>query len=133
MHGFKSYFPSSLYTPTAASAVVAAKAGAATAVFSTPELGTVGLPEHLARERHPNLDIYKARFRPMKATLGGRDERMLMKLLVDADDGKVVGCHIPGPDAAEIARARPKSATFTSPFRLTRMFSGLISRCTIPA
>ena len=46
-----------------------------TAVFSTPEIGTVGLPEHIARERYPKLDVYKARFRPLKHTLSGRDER----------------------------------------------------------
>ena len=45
-----------------------------TAVFSTPEIATVGLPEHLARERCAKLDIYKASFRPLKATLSGRDE-----------------------------------------------------------
>jgi glutathione reductase (NADPH) len=75
-----------------------------TAVFSTPEIGTVGLPEDAARERHPNLDVYKARFRPMKHTLSGRDEQMLMKLLVDGETDKVVGCHIMGPDAAEMVQ-----------------------------
>ena len=54
-----------------------------TAVFSTPEVASIGLPEHLARERCSKLDIYKAAFRPMKATLSGRDERMFMKLIVD--------------------------------------------------
>jgi glutathione reductase (NADPH) len=75
-----------------------------TAVFSTPELGTVGVPEATARQRHPNLDVYKARFRPLRHTLSGRDERMLMKLLVDGDSGRVVGCHVLGPDAAEIVQ-----------------------------
>jgi glutathione reductase (NADPH) len=75
-----------------------------TAVFSTPELGTVGVTEADARERFPKLDIYKARFRPMKYTLSGRDEPMLMKLLVDGESGRVVGCHVLGPDAAEIAQ-----------------------------
>ena len=75
-----------------------------TAVFSTPEIGTVGLPEHVACQRYPKLDIYKARFRPMKHTLSGRDERMLMKLLVDGESDKVVGCHIMGPDAAEMVQ-----------------------------
>ena len=75
-----------------------------TAVFSTPEIGTVGLPEHLAAERANKLEIYKAQFRPMKATLAGRNERMLMKLIVDADNGKVLGCHVLGPDAAEIVQ-----------------------------
>ena len=75
-----------------------------TAVFSTPELGTVGLPEHLARERYPRLDVYKSRFRPLKGTLSGRKERTLMKLLVDGASGRVVGCHVLGTDAAEIVQ-----------------------------
>ena len=75
-----------------------------TAVFSTPEIGTVGLPEHVARERHARLDVYKARFRPLKHTLSGRDEAMLMKLLVDGETDKVVGCHILGADAAEMVQ-----------------------------
>ena len=75
-----------------------------TAVFSTPEIGTVGLPEALARERYPKLDVYKARFKPLKHTLSGRDERMFMKLLVDGESGRVVGCHILGDDAAEIVQ-----------------------------
>jgi glutathione reductase (NADPH) len=73
-----------------------------TAVFSTPEVASIGLPEHMARERCSKLDIYKAAFRPMKAMLSGRDERMFMKLIVDGDSGKVVGCHVLGEDAAEI-------------------------------
>jgi glutathione reductase (NADPH) len=73
-----------------------------TAVFSTPEVASVGWPEHLARERCGKLDIYKAAFRPMKSTLGGRDERMFMKLIVDGESNKVVGCHVLGEDAAEI-------------------------------
>ncbi len=75
-----------------------------TAVFSTPEIGTVGLPEHEARDQVANLDVYKSRFRPMKGTISGRDERMIMKLLVNADDQRVVGCHILGPDAGEIVQ-----------------------------
>jgi glutathione reductase (NADPH) len=75
-----------------------------TAVFSTPEIATIGLPEHLARERCTKLDIYKASFRPIKATLSGRDERMFMKLLVDGESGKVIGCHVMGEDAAEIVQ-----------------------------
>src|SRR5262249_40884576 len=50
------------------------------------------------------LDIYKARFRPLKHTLSGRDERMLMKLIVDRETDRVVGCHVLGPDAAEIVQ-----------------------------
>lgn len=75
-----------------------------TAVFSTPEIGTVGLPEHVAHQRHPNVDIYKASFRPLKNTVSGRDERTLMKLIVDANTDRIVGCHIMGPDAAEIVQ-----------------------------
>jgi glutathione reductase (NADPH) len=75
-----------------------------TAVFSTPEIGTVGWPEHLAAERCGKLHVYKAAFRPLKATLSGRDEKMLMKLLVDDESDKVVGCHVLGEDAAEIVQ-----------------------------
>jgi glutathione reductase (NADPH) len=75
-----------------------------TAVFSTPELGTVGLSEQAAKERHAHLDIYRASFRPLKATLSGRDERMLMKLIVDADSDRVLGAHLLGPDAGELVQ-----------------------------
>ena len=74
------------------------------AVFSQPEIGTVGLTEKAARERFPRLDIYKVSFRPMKHTLSGRDERMLMKLIVDAETDRVVGCHIMGHAASEMAQ-----------------------------
>ena len=74
------------------------------AVFSTPELGTVGMTEAEARAAHPEVDIYKARFRPMKGTISGREERMLMKLVVEAKGGRVVGCHIAGPDAGEMVQ-----------------------------
>ncbi|MFV0367394.1 MAG: glutathione-disulfide reductase [Hyphomicrobiaceae bacterium] len=75
-----------------------------TAVFSTPEIGTVGLPEHLAAERAHALDIYISRFRPMRVTLAGREERTMMKLIVDSESQRVVGCHVFGPDAAEIVQ-----------------------------
>lgn len=75
-----------------------------TAVFSTPEIGTVGWPEHQAAEHCGKVQVYKASFRPLKATLSGRDERMLMKLIVAADNGKIVGCHVLGEDAAEIVQ-----------------------------
>ncbi len=75
-----------------------------TAVFSTPEVGTVGHPEHLARERNEKIDIYKTRFRPMRNVLAGRDERTMMKLIVCGDSGKILGCHVLGPDAAEIVQ-----------------------------
>ncbi|KAB2847900.1 MAG: glutathione-disulfide reductase, partial [Hyphomicrobiaceae bacterium] len=75
-----------------------------TAVFSTPEVGTVGLPEEMARKTYGEVDVYKSRFRPMRHTLSGRQERMLMKLVVERSGGRVVGCHILGPDAAEIVQ-----------------------------
>jgi glutathione reductase (NADPH) len=62
------------------------------------------MPEHEARAKYPKLDIYKASFRPMRHTLSGRDERMLMKLLVDGDSGRVVGCHVLGPESGEIVQ-----------------------------
>ena len=73
-----------------------------TAVFSTPEIASVGLPEHLARERCSDVHVYKAAFRPLKATLSGRDEKVLVKLIVDGVSDKVVGCHMMGDGAAEI-------------------------------
>jgi glutathione reductase (NADPH) len=76
----------------------------ATAVFSQPEVGTVGLTEAQARAQFSHVDIYKATFRPMKATLSGRDTRMLMKLVVDATSDRVVGCHIVGDGAAEMVQ-----------------------------
>jgi glutathione reductase (NADPH) len=75
-----------------------------TAVFSQPEVGTVGLTEEQARQGFRAVDIYKTSFRPMKHTLSGRDERMLMKLVVDAETDRVLGCHICGPDAGEMAQ-----------------------------
>ena len=75
-----------------------------TAVFSQPEIGTVGMTETEARAACANLDIYKARFRPMLHTLSGRNEHMLFKLLVDGDSDRVLGCHIMGPDAAEMVQ-----------------------------
>jgi glutathione reductase (NADPH) len=73
-----------------------------TAVFSEPEVGVIGLTEAQARERCAKLDVYKTTFRPMKATLSGRDTRSFMKLLVDGVTDRVVGCHIVGPDAGEL-------------------------------
>lgn len=75
-----------------------------TAVFSQPEIGTVGLSEEKAREAHKSVDIFKTSFRPMKHTLSGRDERMFMKLVVDGETDRVLGCHIIGPDAGEMAQ-----------------------------
>ncbi|MFO1122571.1 MAG: glutathione-disulfide reductase [Hyphomicrobiales bacterium] len=75
-----------------------------TAVFSQPEIGTIGLTETEARKSHRSVDIYKTSFKPMKHTLSGRDERMLMKLVVDGESDVVLGCHICGPDAGEMAQ-----------------------------
>ncbi len=75
-----------------------------TAVFSTPEIGTVGLTEAQAKANFTAVDIYKASFRPMKATLSGREERMIMKIVVDAATDRVVGVHILGEDAGEMAQ-----------------------------
>lgn len=75
-----------------------------TAVFSQPEIGTAGLTEEKARQKYGKLDIYKAAFKPLKHALSGRDETMLMKLVVDSQSGKVLGCHILGTDAAEMAQ-----------------------------
>ncbi|MER2267992.1 glutathione-disulfide reductase [Methylobacterium oxalidis] len=76
-----------------------------TAVFSTPEIGVVGHNEDVAREIYGRIDVYKASFRPMKATLSGRDEKVLMKVVVDCASDKVVGVHLFGHDAGEIIQA----------------------------
>ena len=76
----------------------------ATAVFSQPEIGTVGLTEAEAREQYSDVDIYKSSFRPMKYILPGREEKMMMKLIVDPKTDRVLGCHILGPDAGEMAQ-----------------------------
>jgi glutathione reductase (NADPH) len=73
-----------------------------TAVFSEPECGVIGLTEAQACQQFAKVDIYKTTFRPMKATLSGRDTRTLMKLVVDGATDRVVGCHIVGPDAGEM-------------------------------
>ncbi len=73
-----------------------------TVVFSQPNLGTVGITEAEARTRYTNIDVYKSRFRPLKHTLTGRDESTMMKIVVDQETDKVLGCHMVGPDAGEI-------------------------------
>ena len=75
-----------------------------TAVFSQPEIGTVGLSEDEASKRFAELEVYRALFRPMRHTLSGRDEKMLMKLVVDGASRKVIGAHVLGPDAGEMAQ-----------------------------
>lgn len=75
-----------------------------TAVFSQPEIGTVGLSEEEAARRFAEIEVYRAQFRPMKATLSGRAEKMIMKLIVNAADRKVIGAHILGHEAGEMAQ-----------------------------
>lgn len=74
-----------------------------TAVFTQPEIGTVGMSEAEARETG-EIEIYRSTFRPMLNTLGGRDEKMLLKLIVAKDSKKVLGCHIVGHGAGEMAQ-----------------------------
>ena len=76
--------------------------GIPTAVFSHPNIGTVGLSEDQARERYDNIQIYRSKFKPMLHTLTGRDESTLMKLVVDENTDRVIGCHMVGPEAGEI-------------------------------
>ena len=76
----------------------------ATAVFSQPEIGTVGLSEEDAAQRYVEVEVYRAEFRTMKATLSGRAEKMIMKLVVDAASRKVLGAHILGHDAGEMVQ-----------------------------
>ncbi|WP_426125560.1 glutathione-disulfide reductase [Pararhizobium sp. PWRC1-1] len=76
----------------------------ATAVFSQPEIGTVGLSEDAAAKKFDDLEIYRAEFRPMKATLSARSEKTIMKLIVNATDRKVLGAHILGHEAGEMAQ-----------------------------
>lgn len=75
-----------------------------TAVFSLPNIGTVGLSEEQACEAGHEVKIFESRFRPMKLTLTESDERTLMKLVVDAKTDRVLGCHMVGPDAGEIVQ-----------------------------
>ncbi|MBU0726101.1 MAG: glutathione-disulfide reductase [Alphaproteobacteria bacterium] len=76
----------------------------ASAVFSHPPISSVGLTEAQAREQYEAVDTYVSRFKPMKHTLSGRDERSLMKLVVDRATDRVVGCHMLGADAPEIVQ-----------------------------
>ncbi len=76
----------------------------ATAVFSQPEIGTVGLSEEAAAHQYGELEIYRAVFRPMRHTLSGRQEKMVMKLVVEGGTRRVLGAHILGPDAGEMAQ-----------------------------
>ncbi len=76
----------------------------ATAVFATPEIGTVGLTEAEAKEAYPCVDVYAASFRPLKATLTGRTEKTVMKIIVDGRTDIVLGVHVLGEDAGEMAQ-----------------------------
>ena len=73
----------------------------ASAVFTQPELGSVGLSEEDARAREP-IEVYCAAFRPMKTLFAGQDDRVLMKLIVSQQTRKVLGCHIVAPEAGEL-------------------------------
>lgn len=73
-----------------------------TAVFSNPPIGTVGLTEEEARAKHKNVHVYRSSFRGMKHTLTGRLEKTLMKLIVNADDDKILGIHMVGDAAGEV-------------------------------
>jgi glutathione reductase (NADPH) len=75
-----------------------------TAVFSLPNIGTVGLSEEQAIEAGHKVKVFESRFRPMKLTLTENPERTLMKLVVDADSDRVLGCHMVGPEAGEIVQ-----------------------------
>lgn len=75
-----------------------------TAVFTTPELGTVGLTEEQALALYPRLDIYKSSFRPLKATVSGHTSRTFFKLLVNRDNDEIVGFHSIGPDTGEMSQ-----------------------------
>ncbi len=74
------------------------------AVFSNPQVGTVGVSEEEATEQYGAVDIYRSEFKPMKHTLSGRQEKALMKLIVERTGQRVVGLHVVGPDAPEIVQ-----------------------------
>ena len=76
----------------------------ATAVFSQPEIGTVGMSEDAAADEFDHVEVYRAEFRPMKHTLTGKPDRMLMKLVVNGADRRVLGAHVLGHDAGEMAQ-----------------------------
>ena len=83
----------------------------ATAVFAQPAAATVGLTEAAARARGHAVRIFQTRFRPMKHTLSGRDEPVLLKLVVDAATDRVLGVHMVAPDAPEIVQAAAIAVT----------------------
>jgi glutathione reductase (NADPH) len=73
-----------------------------TAVFTTPEIGTVGLTEEAARKQYPQIEIYTTRFRPMKVAMAGQSVQCFMKIIVDKTSDRVLGVHVIGPEAAEM-------------------------------
>jgi glutathione reductase (NADPH) len=75
-----------------------------TAVFSQPPVGTVGYSEEEARARFKSIDVYRADFRPMKNTMSGAEDRVLMKIVVDSESGRVIGVHIVGEGAPDMAQ-----------------------------
>lgn len=79
-------------------------ANIATAVFTTPELGTVGLSQTDAQAKYPCVDVFVTRFRPMKSALSGRKDAILMKIVVDGETDRVLGVHVLGEGAAEMAQ-----------------------------
>jgi glutathione reductase (NADPH) len=78
--------------------------GVPSAVFSQPPVATVGLTERAARAQYGEIDVYVASFLPMKYTISGRDERTVIKLVVDRASQRVLGCHMVGSDAPEIVQ-----------------------------
>ncbi len=72
-----------------------------TAIFTQPEIGTVGMSEEEAREQG-KIEVYCSSFRPMQTLFAGREDRVLMKLIICAETRKVLGCHIVAPGAGEM-------------------------------
>ncbi len=75
-----------------------------TAVFSLPNIGTVGLSEEQAKADGYNVQVFESRFRPIQLSFSASQQKTLMKLVVDADSDRVLGCHMVGPDAGEIVQ-----------------------------
>lgn len=75
-----------------------------TAVFSLPNIGTVGLSEEQAKAEGFKVQVFESRFRPMQLSFSASQQKTLMKLVVDADSDRVLGCHMVGPDAGEIVQ-----------------------------
>lgn len=84
----------------------------ATAVFSHPELATVGMTEEAAVAAHGEVDVFTSDFRPMKNTISGNESRTFMKIVAEKDGGRVLGVHMVGPDAAEIMQGMAIAVKF---------------------